>query len=216
MDTEQLIKEISAVDVDIKKFTQLAIEDDAIREEIVRLILTHPHIMVYYHCYYILDAASLEKPDLFYDHWDDFAALLEHKNSYHRDIGMTLIANLTQVDRQNKFEKNFEYYFSHLHDVKFLTSICCVQNSFKILKFKPQYTNRILPLLLSTDTITSYPLKQKELMKGYILPILDERFDSLAKEKGVLEFIRSCTNSASPKTRSIARGMVKKYALRTN
>jgi len=213
MDLDQLITDISAADVDVKKFTSRVIEDTTTREEVVHLVLTHPHIMVYYHCYYILDQTTLERPDLLYHHWDTLVPLLEHKNSYHRDIGMTLLANLTRVDEQSRFELIFDRFFAHLYDAKFMTAVNCIQNSQKIMRYKPHLVSRILPLLLNTDDLTDYPLKQKELMKAYILPIMEENFDSQGKAKGVLEFISSCTTSTSPKTRNTSRNMLKKRGL---
>lgn len=213
MDINKLIDDISAADVDVKKFTSLVIEDFQAREEVVRLVLTHPHIMVYYHCYYILDQATLERPDLFYTYWDDLVQLLEHRNSYHRDISLTLLANLTAVDKQSRFEAIFDRYFAHLHDVKFMTAVNCVQNSQKIMRFKPDLVSRIVPLLLEMDTLTVYPLRQKELMKSFILPILDENFDILSAAKGVLEFMSSCTTSTSPKTKNAASNLLKKRGL---
>jgi len=133
MELAHLIKDISSADIDVKKFTSIVIEDAPTREAVVMLVLTHPHIMVYYHCYYILDQATLIRPELFYTYWDDFVPLLDHKNSYHRDIGMTLLANLTRVDEQCKFEFIFDPYFAHLHDAKFMTAVNCVQNSQKIM-----------------------------------------------------------------------------------
>jgi len=59
--------------------------------------------MVYYHSYYIIARASEISPELFYEYWDDFATLLNHENSYHRDFGLSLIANLTKIDKINKF-----------------------------------------------------------------------------------------------------------------
>lgn len=211
MDLDQLIKDISAADVDVKTFTSHIIQDAPTREAVVRLVLTHPHIMVYYHCYYILDQATLERPDLFYPYWDDLVPLLEHKNSYHRDIGMTLLANLTRVDEQSRFELFFDRYFAHLHDAKFMTAVNCVQNSQKIVRYKPHLMDRILPLLLNMDTLTDYPKKQKELMKSFILPIFDELFDSLNNDKAVLEFIKACAASSSPKTKKMAAALLNKY-----
>ena len=140
MNIRRLIREISAKDVDVDRFVRLAIRDDQIREEIVRQMRTHPHIMVYYHCFYIVSKASIERPDLFYPHWHEVASLLKHKNSYHRDFALTIIANLTQVDQGNLFSKIFHDYFEHINDEKFMTGQCCVQNSIKILKgFKHLY-----------------------------------------------------------------------------
>jgi hypothetical protein len=210
MTIDQLIKDISAADVDVKKFASATIEDASIREAIIHLLLTHPNIMVYYHCYTILDQATLERPDLFYSHWDDFVPLLDHKNSYHRDIGMTLLANLTKVDTQSRFELIFDRYFAHLNDPKFMTAVNCLQNSQKIVRFKPNLADRILLLFLRSDAFTTYPIKQKELIKSYILTFFDANSEIFGNPPEVLEFIHSCTMSISPKTRSLAKHLAKK------
>jgi hypothetical protein len=49
--------------------------------------------MVYYHCYYVVEKASQKRPELFYPYWDDIAALLVHKNSYHRDFALDILGN---------------------------------------------------------------------------------------------------------------------------
>ena len=66
MDTAELLQAIAAKDVDVDRFVRLAICDAQIRDVIVHQMVTHPHILVYYHCYYIVDKASQERPDLFY------------------------------------------------------------------------------------------------------------------------------------------------------
>lgn len=216
MDIQQLAGEISVMHVDVQKYSRLVIEDAQLREQVVGLILTHPHIMVYYNCFYILDVASAKHPELFMAHWDDFTALLDHKNSYHRDIGLTLIANLTRVDEQNRFDVLFDRYFSHLRDQKFMTSVHCIKNSQKIMRHKPQLIPRIVPLLISTDLNVNYPVKQKELMKGFVLEVLEDNFAAFEHEKGVTDFIGQCAKSLSPKTRTLARNMTRKYALVSN
>lgn len=213
MDLQQLAGEISVMHVDVGKYSQLVIKDAQCREQVVTLILTHPHIMVYYNCYYVLDEATSIHPELFISHWDDFAALLEHKNSYHRDIGMTLIANLTRFDEQNRFETLFDRYFAHLQDQKFMTAVHCIQNSQKIMRYKPDLIPHILPLLISTDRNGNYPVKQQELMKGFVLEVLEDNFAVYANEKGVINFIVQCAKSLSPKTRTLARNMIRKYSL---
>ncbi len=72
--------------------------------------------MVYYHCYYVISKASEEKPELFYDYWNEFVLLLDHQNSYHRDIGLTIIANLTKIDTDDKFSVIYEKYIEHFND----------------------------------------------------------------------------------------------------
>ncbi|ULQ58787.1 hypothetical protein K7I13_09530 [Brucepastera parasyntrophica] len=89
-----LAEQISGTDADIAYFADLVLQNAGIRDAIVHLTVTHPHINVYYHGYYILDKAIAQKPELFYGYWDLFADLLNHRNSYHRDIGMELIGNI--------------------------------------------------------------------------------------------------------------------------
>ena len=133
MAKNDLISEISDKNLDVDKFARIVINEEPIRREIINQVLNNTHIMVYYHSYNILAKASELKPELFYKYWDDFASLLNHKNSYHRDFGLTLIANLTKVDFENKFSSVSEDYFKHINDTKFMTARHCIQNTAKIL-----------------------------------------------------------------------------------
>ncbi len=211
MHPADLIQEISAADADISRFVRLAIAEDQTRAEIIHQLTTHPHIMVYYHCYYVADRASQERPDLFYGYWDQMAALLQHKNSYHRDIGLTIIANLTAVDQQARFSTLFDDYFAHLNDVKFMTGQCCLRNSGKIIRHQPRYRPAILTLLLDIDHRCAYPEKQKALLKCDVLDIVDAVYAETGDRQDLDAFIQACTTSLSPKTKRRAKEMTGKY-----
>jgi hypothetical protein len=213
MDTDELIQAISKKDVEVDKFVQLAISDVHARDEIINQMLTNPDIMVYYHCYYVVSKASEDKPELFLQYWNEMVSLLDHKNSYHRDIAMTIIANLTRVDHDNLFAMIFESYLAHINDIKFMTGKCCIQNSLKILKNKPEFKDQIITRLLDVDNQCTYPDKQRELLKFDILEILDEVYAEDNLISGMDEFIRACANSISPKTRDKARVLESKYGL---
>lgn len=89
---DDLLKKIADKNVNIAEFANRVVNDEPLRAEIVKQLLTHKDIMIYYHCYYIVDQASAARPQLFYEYWNDFTALLHHQNSYHRDIGLTITA----------------------------------------------------------------------------------------------------------------------------
>lgn len=120
-----------------------------IRDFIIDQMLNNPKIMVYYHSYYILSHASEINPEQFYEYWDDFVSLLDHKNSYHRDCGLTLIANLTEVDIENRFLSIFDDYFKHINDAKFMAADCCVGNTVRILANKEELRDNIIKILLN-------------------------------------------------------------------
>jgi hypothetical protein len=169
--------------------------------------------MVYYHCYYIISQASEKKPELFYEYWNDFVSLLNHKNSYHRDIGLTIIGNLTKVDKNNLFSNIFQEYIEHFNDDKFMTAQCFVQNMKKILRNKNEYADQIIRVLLDVDQICTYPEKQRELLKSDIIEVLEQAYESEIYEDTIVEFIRSQSSSVSPKTKKKVKQFLRKYDL---
>ncbi len=212
MDITTIAENIAVEDADIEMFVRLAIEDGAARDEIMRQMTENSFIMVYYHCYYVVARASAERPDLFYPYWDRMAALLDHANSYHRDIGLTVIANLTGADQEDRFSRLLPAYFAHIDDPKVTTARYCVQSAATILRSRPDLADRILDLLLRVDELSHHPEKQRALIKHDVLAILDE-FGVLAEgDDRVKRFIEDAAASPSPKTRAAAKGIIKKHA----
>ena len=208
-----LIERIADKNVNIDEFVEAVLGDENTREEIIKQLLTNTNIMVYYHCYYIISKASEEKPKLFYEHWDDFASLLDHKNSYHRDIGLTIIANLTKADEKNLFSNVYNKYIERFNDEKFMTAQCFVRNIKKVVKHKNEYVEKVVSLLLDVDNRCNYPQKQKELIKSDIIEVLDEAYEKTRDKNKIIEFISSQSGSISPKTRKKANEFLKKHVL---
>ncbi len=189
----------------------MSIDEPGVRDEIIGQMLSNPDIMVYYHCFYVVSKASLEFPALFYPYWEKLVPLLNHKNSYHRDMALTILANLAAVDREDRFNGIFDDYFAHLNDQKFMTAQCCVRNSQKIIFHKPALRERIIELLLDIDQRSNYPEKQKALMKCDILGILDEAYPDTDQKPDIENFIKAQVNSLSPKTKKKAKELTGKY-----
>ncbi|GMQ61611.1 hypothetical protein [Vallitalea maricola] len=209
------IEEIKKKDLDIAALAEKIIDNKEYRDRIVLYLTTYKEIMVYYNSYYVLAHASEIKPELFYEYWNQFASLLNHNNSYHRDIGMTLIANVTAVDVDNKFDHIFDEYVKCIDDEKFMTAQCCVRNLKKILKYREELIEKISNMVLNIEHITSYPKKQTELLKYDILEIFDSVYDKVeVDDKSKIDiFINECIESISPKTKKMAKRLKKKYKL---
>jgi hypothetical protein len=170
---------ISKKDFDLDHFVLLALTDEHAREEIIGLLIHDPDIMVYYHCYTILDRASQQQPALFYPYWGEFTPLLRHPNSYHRDFGITLCANLAAAGQPNRFASIFEDYFACLHDAKFMTTCCCVSHSLIIMRNQPGLRDGIIARLLDIDRQCDYPPKQKALLKCAVLEVFDHVYSEI-------------------------------------
>ena len=213
MDTTEVIDKIAKKDFDVNEFVQLAIAHENIRKAIIRHMLTDPSIMVYYHCYYVVEKASQKRPDIFYPYWDDIAGLLRHKNSYHRDFALEILGNLTQVDKENRFAEIADEYFGIVNDEKFMTGNCCVKNLIKIYRYKTEHRERIIETLLDIDNRCDYSDRQKAVLKADVLEIFDEVYSDLTEQEKIEAFIKEERHSISPKTRAKARQLVEKYGL---
>lgn len=213
MTKNDLISEISDKNVDVDKFAEIVINEESIRQEIINQMLNNKHIMVYYHSYNILSKASELKPELFYKYWNDFASLLNHENSYHRDFGLTLIANLTKIDSENKFSSVFDDYFKCLNDAKFMTARRCIQNTAKILANKSELKENILNILLNIDELCNFPEKQKALLKSDVINVFDEFYREINNKEMINKFVKVELNSISPKTKKRAREFILKYEI---
>lgn len=213
MDHNDLISEISDKNVDVDKFAEIVIQEESIRQELIDQMLNNKHIMIYYHSYNILAKASELKPELFYRYWDDFASLLNHENSYHRDFGLTLTANLTKVDTENKFSSVFEDYFKCINDAKFMTARHCIQNISSILANKIELEEDIINKLLDIDNLCHFPTKQKALLKSDVIEIFDKYYTHIINKNMINEFVKAEISSISPKTKKKARELILKYQI---
>lgn len=213
MNIIKLIEEIAQKSFDIDKFVRIVVEDVCVREEIVNQMAKNSEIMVYYHCYYVVDEASRKFPELFYPYWDEIAKLLHHKNSYHRDFALEIIGNLIKVDHENYFSIIKEDYFSLISDEKFMTGNCCVRNLLKVYQHKSKLRERIIQLLLNIDNICDYTEKQKGVLKADVLAIFDKVYLEIKEREEINDFIKAELHSISPKTRKKANELFKKYNL---
>ncbi len=120
-----------------------------------------------------------------------------------------IIANLTSVDKEKKFERIFDEFYDYLKSEKTITSIYIVKSSGKIAKSKPHLIDKITKILLNIEKI--HPGKQIALVKSAVIESFSDYFEKIEDKKEVITFIKKQTNSVSPKTRKIAKNFLNKY-----
>ncbi|HEX7556521.1 MAG TPA: hypothetical protein VF338_07835 [Leptolinea sp.] len=210
MKSDEMITNISKQDFDVSHFSNAALEDQSMRDELVHQMLTHPHIMVYYHCFYAIEKACQEGPKCFYEYWDGFSGLLDHPNSYHRNFGLVLISMLAGVDVDHNLDVLLPKYLNHMSDEKYLTSLYCVQGCTRIIQVRPDLSSQILDRLLAQDADSPYSDSQAALLKAEILNFLDQFFAFQLPDEKIIHWIVSASTCASPKTRKKAKELLKK------
>jgi len=162
-----------------------------------------------YNCFKIIYNVSEKKPDILYPYWDFFENHLRSKNNYHKMSAVLIIANLSSIDNEKKFERLFNEFYGYLKSEKTITSIYIVKSSGKIACSKPHLIKKITKILLNIEKI--HPGKQIELVKSAAIESFSDYFEYIENKKAIIDFVKKQTNSVSPKTRKIAKDFLKKY-----
>jgi hypothetical protein len=196
---------ISQEQFDLDHFCQLVLDQTGVRDEIIRQMCTNPDIMVYYHCFYVVEKACDLNPELFYPDLDIFSALLKHTNSYRRDFGLILIAKLARVDVQDRIKAVLPEYLQLTRDRKFMTARCCLKSCLNIINEKPEFRGEIISTILENDKNNPYSASQKALMRFDVLEIIQVACESNLPDSRMKEYIFDSLKSTSPTTRKKAK-----------
>ena len=134
-------------------------------EDVQQLVewLTDKNDKLRYNSLLLLQHRS-ESHDDVYPYWDSFCTLLKSSNSYHRSIGVMLIAKNAKWDVYEKMDKTIDDYLSVLYDEKPITVRQCIQSLSKIVLCKTHLHERIAHELMAMNIAGV-----KETMKKLIL-----------------------------------------------
>jgi hypothetical protein len=110
-----------------------------------------------YRCAKVLMDLSEKYPEKLYPHVDDFIVLLDSKYRILTWNAMAIIANLTGVDIDRKFDAIFDRYYGFLNNEYMVTVANVVGNSAKIALAKPHLVQRIVAELLKVENIKPNP-----------------------------------------------------------
>lgn len=175
-----------------------------------------PKAAVRYGCAKVLMDLSEEYPEKLYPYMDAFIELLESKYRILTWNAMAIIANLTQVDEEQKFDAIFDRYYSFLNNEYMVTVANAVGNSGKIALAKPYLAPRITAELLKVEDVSVTPHLTEECKKVIAektVATFDLFFDKLYekdKEK-VRSFVERQLNSSRTTLRAKAADFLKKW-----
>jgi len=130
-------------------------------------------------------------------------------NSYIKYATVYILANLTKVDKENKFEKLFDDYFGEIDTNRTVTAAQVAYNSGKIAKAKPELQDKIIKKIM--DIEKTHKGKQKELIKGYAIDAFSEYYQDFRNKERIIKYVKDQLNSKSPSTQKRAKEFLKKW-----
>lgn len=161
-----------------------------------------------YNCFRTMLQVTEEKPGLVYPAWDRLERMLSSENSFHQNIAVCLLANLTAADKAGKFERIFKEYFDLLDSQGMILARYVAQSAGKIARNKPGLQSKITARLLAVEQSKQ---KQKELIKTDVINSFGEYFDEARDKEKILTFVTKQTRSSSPKTQKAAKAFLKEH-----
>lgn len=197
--------------MNVESMAKKAMKEEGILTELIDN-LTTKNETVRYNCSKTLNLLSEEHPEVLYSKWDFFVELLNSDHTYWKLSVIPLIANLTRIDTENKFERIFDDYYRLLDDKSMIPAAWIADNSGKIARAKPELQTRITEKLLSIDETHHHP-ERRDLIKAGAIESLDEYFGEVKDQKRILEFVKKQLSSKSPKTVKKATEFLKKHGI---
>ena len=163
-----------------------------------------------YRSFKILLNLSEKQPEVLYPTWNFFVGLLTSDSPSRQYIAIHILARLTRVDSNKRFEKIFDEYYGLLHDPSVIPAAHVAGHSGMIAAVKPHLQTRITNALLSIDE-THHAPHRKELIKAYAMRSFSEYMEQAKRKKPIIEFARRQTKSESPGARKAARQFLKQW-----
>ncbi len=125
---------------------------------------------VRYNAFLLLRSSSREFP-LVYEYWKDLEMKLENSNSFQRSLGVMLLAENVQWDKENKFGKTIGEYLRCCNDEKFITARQAIQGLEAIVKATDKFNDKIKQGLADLQ-LSQYKENQRKLINKDISSVL--------------------------------------------
>lgn len=199
-------------DATTQNTTRKALEDKKVLSELLEGVLQKDET-VRFVSFNDLLLVSEEHPEVLYPEWDFFSGLLSSKNTYHKYIAIYIIADLTRIDTDSRFETIFDDYFGLLNDKSVIPATHVAINAGKIVSAKPGLCHRITDELLNIKKgpETTSRNRNIDLVIAGAIEAFGTYFEEADDRDRIVEFVTQQLDSQSPKTRKTARDFLKKW-----
>ncbi len=167
-----------------------------------------------YGCAKVLMDLSENKPEKLYPHMASFIDLLDSKYRILTWNALAIIANLTKVDADKKFDAIFAQYYSFINDGHMVTVANVVGNSGKIALAKPYLIPKITDELLKVEDLSITPHiteECKRVITQKAIKAIDPFFEEIKNKERVISFVKKHLNSPRKTLRKTAEDFLKKW-----
>jgi hypothetical protein len=210
MDGSELLSQISSKDSDKGTIAAEIIRNPELLCEIFEG-LNHKKPDVKHGCDKLLRIISDTAPSILYPNFVFFHNQLANENNFLKWSAVYIIANLTSVDVDNKFEPIFNEYFAPIPGPVMITAGNVINGAGKIALSKPYLTERITKEILKVEKGKYQTAECRNIVIGHAIKSFGKFFNQIEDKDSVLEFIKKQTKSPRIVTKKKAEEFLKKH-----
>jgi hypothetical protein len=204
-----MLEDIGKKSVSVESIARKVVKDKKLLDDL-KENASSDNAAIKYKSLKVLMYLGEQQPNILYPEWDFFVKLLDNENTFLRTIGSTVIANLTRVDKENKFENIFDKYYSLLEDESMINAANIAGYSGIIAKAKPHLQNKITDKLLDIDN-TRHSSECKNIIKGKAILSFNEYFNDFENKEKIIQFVKKELKNTRPATRKKAEKLLNKW-----
>jgi hypothetical protein len=176
---------------------------------------------VRYQCTKIVRRVSESRPDSVYPFFDAVVSLIHSPNSFIKWDGITIIANLSAVDREDRFSGIKQAYFGLIADRQMISAANVIGNAWKIIQAKPDLEPEVTRLLLAVPSMVYFDRGEpspecNRVACGHVLDCFDHYFDQSGSQPAILDFARIQLASSRPAVAKKAAQFLARHGLRAH
>ena len=209
----ELLQELSDKSITAKELLQKVTQDFDLLPTILGGV-SSSKAGIRYGCAKVLMDLSEKHPEKLYPYMNSFINLLDSKYRILTWNAMAIIANLTKVDTDKKFDAIFDKYFSFIHNEYMVTVANVVGHAGKIALAKPYLIDKITNELLKVENISTSPHLTEEckrVIAEAAIKSFNTFFDQIEHKEKVISFIERYLNSPRRTLRREAEEFLKKW-----
>lgn len=205
------LPDLGRKDADIAAIVQRALQDERVLQALLDGISPErKKDAIRNNSHKALMRLAEDAPQMLFPRWDTFVRMLGSDNKFSVACAVHLIAALAEVDEEGRFEAIFDTYYALLDDESVMVAGHVAGLSGGIAVAKPGLQRRITRRLLGVGA-THFEQGHKDLVKSYVIESFDAYFAEAEDREEIVAFVRRQLDCESPKTRKMARQMLKKW-----
>jgi hypothetical protein len=210
MDASAIMEQIGQKGSDKEEVAERVIGEPGLLKTVIEGLSARP-AAIKYGCSKILRIISQKKPELLYPSFDFFVQRLDIDNTFLKCDAILILANLTSVDSDNKFEAIFDRYFAPIKGPTLIVAANIIGSAARIALSKPELTDRIVGKLLKVENAKYQTEECRNIALGQAIDSFDEFFERIGDKERVRRLVKKQLRNTRKSTAKKAAQFLKKH-----